>query len=252
MYQDAGYGENWQPAANNARRIDPYTRSCAALGGLFGCGFIIIVIIVLSLIPLYISHDSSTNSNIQAPKVTVTNYNLQFQSPFNNFNSQTILSDSTNLQTLQAALTSLVQTDPAMAGSVVEINTSSVQSRRKRRQTSNLLTITFNLNVISGKGCSSIACLNQFQSHATSCLTDINQTISGVRYQQSGSSNIYWLNYKLPQTMQSNATFVIVDSKLLSSLLATLTELDASQHQSATTTTPTTTTTNNLVSTVVA
>ena len=50
------------------RRIDPYTRSMKVLGVLFAIGFVLIVIIVLSLIPLYISQNStSASSNIQVP-----------------------------------------------------------------------------------------------------------------------------------------------------------------------------------------
>ena len=50
----------------SSRRIDPYTRSCAILGSLFAIGFVLIVIVVLSLIPIYLSHQSSTKkTNIQ-------------------------------------------------------------------------------------------------------------------------------------------------------------------------------------------
>ena len=44
------------------RRIDPWTRSWAILGSLFAIGFVIIVIVVLSLIPLYLSHSSWRSS----------------------------------------------------------------------------------------------------------------------------------------------------------------------------------------------
>jgi len=49
-----------------SRRLDPYTRSCTVLASLFAIGFVLIIIVVLSLIPIYISHKSTTtNSNIQ-------------------------------------------------------------------------------------------------------------------------------------------------------------------------------------------
>ncbi|UJR22642.1 hypothetical protein I4U23_025682 [Adineta vaga] len=233
MYQDAGYGQNWQPMTNNARRIDPYTRSIKTLGILFTVGFVLIIIVVLSLIPLYISQNStSSSSNVQVPKVSMSNYNLRFQSPGDNFNSQTIISDLSNRRNLQAALTSLIQTDSTMTGSIVEINTSSsVQSRRKRRQSSKLLSISFELNVISSKSCTSVTCLNQFQSRAQTFLTDINRSLSGIRYQNPNSTETYWLNYKLPQTTQTNSTFIVVDPKSISSTLDTLLQLDKSLNQ---------------------
>jgi len=45
------------------RRFDPYTRPCTVLASLFAIGLVLIIIVVLSLIPLYISHKSSTSSN---------------------------------------------------------------------------------------------------------------------------------------------------------------------------------------------
>jgi hypothetical protein len=138
----------------------------------------------------------------------VSNYNLQFQTPFDSFNPQTILSQTNNRQTLQAALTSLLQTDSTFTGSVVEINTSGIQSHRKRRQTSNLSTLTFNLNVICNKSCSSQLCLNQSQSRLAQVLSDPTKTPS-FRYQQSNSSQIYWLYCQLPKTIQTGKRFNI-------------------------------------------
>ena len=60
MYQDSGYGENWRPTDNRARRTDPYARSCVILVCLFVIGFFIIITIILSLIPIYLSKNSST------------------------------------------------------------------------------------------------------------------------------------------------------------------------------------------------
>jgi hypothetical protein len=46
-----------------SRRFDPYTRSCTILASLFAIGFVLIVIVVLSLIPIYISQKSSKTTN---------------------------------------------------------------------------------------------------------------------------------------------------------------------------------------------
>ncbi len=46
-----------------SRRLDPYERSCRILASLFAIGFVLIIIIVLSLIPIYISQKSSTTTN---------------------------------------------------------------------------------------------------------------------------------------------------------------------------------------------
>ncbi|CAF4226351.1 unnamed protein product, partial [Rotaria magnacalcarata] len=66
-------GANWQPEANNARRINPNTQTCVVLGGLFAIGFVLIVIVVLSLIPLYMSHGSSSKNT----NTNTTNNNIQ-------------------------------------------------------------------------------------------------------------------------------------------------------------------------------
>ena len=175
-------------------------------------------------------------------------YNLRFQSPFDNFDPQTILSVTENRQRLQAALTSMIQKDSTLSGSIIEITTPSTQSSRKRRQTLNLRSITFGVNIIGGRACPTPTCANQFQSHATSCLSNLNQATPVVRYQQSNSSQIYWLDYDLPPTIQSSnisyslttktkhhfildLTIVIVDSKLIATTLAVLLQLDLTENQ---------------------
>ncbi len=130
----------------------------------------------------------------------ISNYNLQLQSSFDNFDSQAVLSNTNNLQSLEAALTSMLQKDSITTGSVVQIITPTI----KRRQTLNSFTITCNLNVTSSKPCSSTTCLNQFQSHVNTSLSGSNETTPSVYYQQTNSSQTYWLYYYLPQTIQSS------------------------------------------------
>ncbi|CAF2306300.1 unnamed protein product [Rotaria sp. Silwood2] len=238
MYRDAGYGDNWQPTPNNnARRIDPYSRSCALLGCFFAVGFILIIIVVLSLIPVYISRNSSVKkSYVQVPKVYVNGYTLRFLSPSNSFNIEAILSRSNNLEALQASLTSMIQSDPTLSGSIIEITKSSLSSKRKRRQLSNSYEIVVDLNITSGKPCTSLACLNQFQTHSTNQLCDENRTTPTVRFEQlntnndglrsSSSPDIYWLNLRLPHMIKSNVGFVNVDLKIVSSSLEKLITLD--------------------------
>jgi hypothetical protein len=134
---------------------------------------------------------------------------LQFASPFNNFDPQTILSQTNNRQTLLAALTSLLQTDSTTIGSVAQINTLTTSSNRKRRQTSNSTSITFGLNVISNKSCSSQTCVNQYQYFAIQVLSDQTKTLV-VRYQASNSSQIYWLYCQLPRIIQSSKVFFLI------------------------------------------
>ncbi|CAF1063282.1 unnamed protein product [Rotaria sordida] len=234
MYQDRNYGRNWIPTVNNARRIDPYSRIYIILGSFVVVGFILIVIVVLSLIPLYISRNFSriNNNNIQVSKISINAYNLQIQSLFDNFNPQTILSQNNNRQRLQAALTSMIQQDSILSGSIIEINTSSEKSNCQRQQTSNLFNITFDLNIISNKSCLSISCLNEFQSHVINLLSNSNKKTSRIRYEQLNSTQIYWLYYyRLSQTIQSNASFVYVNLKTISSLLDTLILIDRTQNQ---------------------
>ncbi len=98
----------------------------------------------------------------------------------------------------------MIQKDSTLAGSIVQITTPSTQSKRKRRQISNILTITFDLYITCAKSCPSATCENQCQSHAISCLSNSNQATPTAGYQQTNSSQIYWLEYRLPQTIQSS------------------------------------------------
>jgi len=142
----------------------------------------------------------------------------------------------------------MIQKDSTLAGSIVQITTSSTQSKRKRRQISNILTITFDLYITCAKSCPSATCESQCQSHAISCLTNSNQATPTAGYQQTNSSQIYWLEYTLPQTIQSSkisysfkvknkhyvildVSLVIVDSQVIASTLATLLQLDSTENQ---------------------
>lgn len=54
------------------RRFNLYTRSCTAFASLFAIGFVLIIIVVLSLIPLYISKSSTTKTtNIQTSSIII-------------------------------------------------------------------------------------------------------------------------------------------------------------------------------------
>ncbi|CAF1046444.1 unnamed protein product [Rotaria magnacalcarata] len=239
MYQEAGYGANWQPEANNARRINPNTQTCVVLGGLFAIGFVLIVIVVLSLIPLYMSHGSSskntntntTNNNIQVSQIFVSSYSLEIQSPFDSFNSQTILLETNNRQALQAALTSMIQKDSLVTGSVIDINNTSMNSNRQIRQTSNFIKIIFDLNIISSKPCSIVSCLNAFQSRVIELLSGSNMTTSRVYCERTNSTEVYWLYFQLPQTIQPNSSLIYADLNKISSLLGQLLTIDKNRNQ---------------------
>ena len=125
------------------------------------------------------------------------------QSPFDGFDPQTILSETNNRQALEAAFTSLIQEDPTMNGSVIEIKPSTAKSNRQRRQKSNLLDIILDLNIIGAKPCSSKSCLVEFRSHAIDLLSMSNTRVPTTRYQLSNSAKIYWICYRLPETIQS-------------------------------------------------
>ncbi|CAF3072481.1 unnamed protein product [Rotaria socialis] len=240
MYQEAGYGANWQPEANNARRIDPNTKTYVTLGGLFAIGLVLIVIVVLSLIPLYMSHTSSskntntntnTTNNIQVSQIFVNSFSLQIRSPFDGFNSQTILLETNNRQALQAALTSMIQKDSLVNGSVVHINNTSMKSNRQIRQTSNFIKIIFDLNIISSNPCSIASCLNDFQSRVIQLLSGSNMTTSRVYCERTNSTEVYWLYFQLPQTIQPNSSLIYADLNQISSLLNQLLTIDKNQNQ---------------------
>jgi len=142
----------------------------------------------------------------------------------------------------------MIQKDSTLAGSTVQITTPSTQSKRKRRQIWNILTITFDLYITCAKSCPSATCENQCQSHAISCLSNSNQATPTAGYQQTNSSQIYWLEYRLPQTIQSSkisysieiknkhhfildVSLVIVDSQVIASTLAALLQLDNTENQ---------------------
>ena len=198
------------------RRLDPYNRSYIVIGCLFAVGLLLIIIIVLSLIPLYISHDSKGKSNDVSvfsndihrkqfdpfwslsalAGLFVNAYVLQVLSPVDDFNSSTVLDQSINQQALQAALTSLLQQDPSIAGAILEISSS--------RQASTSLAVICDLSVTSNRSCLTTACSNQFQSSVANLLTGNNRTSSPIRYEQTNasfSSTVSWLQYQLPSTI---------------------------------------------------
>lgn len=206
------------------RRLDPYARSCTILASLFAVGLVLIIIIVLSLIPLYISHRSKPAANDvfvlsndidRSPLdhfwylssafagLLASGYTLHVRSPTDDFDSNTVLNRSNNRQALQAALTSLIQEDAVVAGSLLEIYSS---SSRNRRQASTALDVICDLFITSNRSCVSTICASQFQSSVANLLTGNDQNTSPVRYEQttntSSASTIYWFRYQLPAAMQ--------------------------------------------------
>lgn len=148
-------------------------------------------------------------SSFLSPELVIPTYTLQFRSPSGEFQADTILSQSDNRQTLQAALTSMLQQDTGTAGSIVDISTasspSSTTKKRKRRQ---FVDLAFELSVTGNKPCTTVGCLHQFQSRANSVLTNLNRNISVVRYQVDNSSTNYWLTFRLPTSITSSLNLV--------------------------------------------
>ena len=248
------------------RRLDPYRRSCTILISLFAVGFVLIVIIVLSLIPIYISRSpQQTSTSIQTTRkywvfshhrlfdlftgVLILNYNLQLKSSPDIFDPRVILSDTTNRVALQAALTSMLQKDSITSGSIVEIASLANPTRKSsptHRQTTDVYNITLNLNVTYQKICTA-TCGHQYEARVGDLLSNPNRTTSSVRYQRSNSSQIYWFNYQLPSTIKSGKDFprlfhhrstlsldtslILVDPKNINSILNTLVAFDNQQNQ---------------------
>lgn len=114
----------------------------------------------------------------------------------------------------------MLQKDSATVGSVVEIDTSTLKSLDKRRQTSNIFSIICNLSVTSNRSCSSTICSSQFYSRVSNTLSTLNRrTTSAVHYQQSTSATTYWLYFQLPQTIQSGKNFLLIEASKIDSVL---------------------------------
>lgn len=217
MYQDSGYGENWRPTENIARRTDPYARSCVILICLFTVGFLIIIIIILSLIPIYISKNSSNKSIYrQVSRVFIKNLHLEFDS-LPNF--EDVFSNTNNLLTIQASLTALIQQDAVLRGSILDTSVSSKANQ------------TFDFNVIANTSCQVNRCLILFQQQVINRLTGSK---SIFRYEQiySNSTKEYiWTKYTLPQTIPTNASFVTINPNSIASALQMLLEVDKTMNQ---------------------
>jgi hypothetical protein len=136
--------------------------------------------------------------------ILITNYNLQLQSSLDTFNPQIVLSDANNQLALQAALTSMLQQDSITIGSIIEIDSSTSSSNRISRQTSNSSNLILNLNITGNKSCSATTCSHQYHSHVINLLSNSTKTTPFVRYQQSNSTQINWLIYRLPDTIYSS------------------------------------------------
>jgi hypothetical protein len=117
-----------------------------------------------------------------------------------------ILSRTENRQILEAALTSMLQKDTNIVGSIVEIRSYSHRIRRENQDLSSSTNISFDLDIISSKPCTSSICAAQFQSNTYSLLIDINQTnFARLGYQQENTTINHWLTYHLPETIQSSS-----------------------------------------------
>lgn len=171
--------------------------------------------------------------------ILITNYNLQLESSLDTFDPQTVLSDANNRLALQAALTSMLQQDSITVGSVVEIYSTTSRSQ---------MSDSFNLNVTWNKTCSMATCSHQYHSHIINLLSNSNKTTTFVRYQSSNSTQIDWVIYQLPETIDSSKISSIIfkfnrdgflldivtvniDSKTIASLLNTLMSIDQTQNQ---------------------
>ena len=197
-------------------------------------------------------------------EVSITSYNLRLQSSIDAYSPQIVLSDTNNRMALQAALTSMLQQDSTTMGSVVDIDSAATS-----RSLSNSNNLIFDLTVTGNKSCSAVTCLHQFQSRVINSLCNSNKTTSFIRYQQSNSSQTYWLKYRLPNTTSSSkyprtistlinpfildASYTSVDSKAIASELSTLIAFDQSQNGPTTevviTTTEAVTTTSEAITT---
>jgi hypothetical protein len=98
----------------------------------------------------------------------------------------------------------MIQNDSILAGSVIEIATTSLTSQRNRRQISSLLNITFDLYLTSNNSCVSSTCLNQFRVHVINQLSHTDRTTSLVRYEQltTNASQTYWFQYQFPNIIK--------------------------------------------------
>ena len=141
-------------------------------------------------------------------EIFIAGYTLQFQAPSPNFQSDTILSDSNNRQNLQAALTSLIQKDALLAGSIVEVNQTWTRRRlrQRRRRASSLLPLTFDLYMTTGKSCVSPLCISQWQNSTVNILSSTNPRLPVARYDYQNTSISYRLEYQLPFTFHTSKT----------------------------------------------
>ena len=141
-------------------------------------------------------------------EIFIAGYTLQCRAPSTNFQSDTVLSESNNRQNLQAALTSLIQRDALLAGSIVELNQSSTRRRlrQRRRRASSLFTLTFDLYITTSKSCVSPLCIRQWQNSTLNMLSSTNTQLPVARYDQQNTSTSYRLEYQLPMTFATSKT----------------------------------------------
>lgn len=129
-------------------------------------------------------------------EISVKDFRLDFDS-LTNF--ETIFSNTYNLLILQASLTSRIQNDTLLVGSIINITVSSIANQ------------TFNLNVISNTSCQVNRCLILFQQHSIDQLTNSKRIKLLFRYEQmisNGTKEYLSTPYYLPQTIStSNSIF---------------------------------------------
>ena len=111
---------------------------------------------------------------------------------------ESIVLQTNNRQTLQAALTALIQQDRIVLGSVVEIVNFSIKSN-----------LILELLITSNQSCVTPICMDDYEIRVNHLLSSHNQTTFVVSYEysnrtSSSSTNIVWLQYQLPDEIQSS------------------------------------------------
>lgn len=97
---------------------------------------------------------------------------------------------------LEAALTSLIQQESSLQGSIVETN---LPSRRTM-----MINATLIVQITNNRTCALTSCLNLFQSQINQVLTKTNDSSVVVPYQEKNSTEIRWISYQLPSYIQSS------------------------------------------------
>ena len=182
---------------------------------LFVFGIVFIIILVLSLIPVYLSNrfenkkksiavlgkiiliDRRLRSiSIVVLALLIPTYTMAIDDSDQSIEIQRNFDRNNNQKALEAALTSMIQDDPFVAGSILEIQILSESVEKN---------LSFNLLVTSNCSCLSTTCSNQYQTKLTALLTDRNLKRPIARYEPENSTVISWIEYRLPAEIQSSS-----------------------------------------------